>query len=689
MLIDWNKNDEVTKFFKRIWENRQHKMYDYYKQWYINLAFFAGQQNLQWNDVRNQLEELRIPEWRQRFVSNLIQPIVLTRIAKLLKNRPWLDVLPATGDLEDGTIAFKNKRILQFYWEYLKLDLKHLDALLWQTICGNIFYKVVWDPREGDWLEVSPSDLLASEDMTSEDRKAVIKLFKDYFDLDERVSLSKTYNLPIGDPSVLIVPPFGITVPGRITDIDKTPWLMESKTVEINALHDRYGKRVNHIQSGDVNESDHQVRFERKIESLNKFTINRQQPDDDIKDHVYVHELWVKPSRKRPNGGHFIIAGGKIINEHTEIPYKHRRIPYIHSKDIPVPGKFWGTSIVEQLIEVQKDYNKTKSQLNENRDTMSKGKWLVPNGSGIREGQITSEPFQQIPFNWPFKPEQVVGKPIPSYVERILGQHRQDMDDISGQHEVSRAQVPGQVRSGAAIGALQEADDGRLNTNSLIIDESLSQVGSLLLDVVAQFVREERLGQILGDVNGYETFFFTGSEMQGKHKGQPNVSYTRVRVKTFSQLPMSRAAQQEMIDRLIKSGILNPERDREKILTMLNLGSTEEQIKPGRNARAKALYENELMMQGQPAEARMWEMHEVHIQVHTEFMNSAVFDQLDEDGQKLVYQHLQLHMELQAAATVYPQVLLAKHTELAQRQAAMTMPALPGAMNETQEIIPA
>lgn len=692
MIIDWTNQEQVLKFQTDIWERRIHTMYDYFRQWYTNIAFFSGQQNLRWNDLRRQLEEPPVPPWRVRIVANLIQPNVLTKVSKLLKNRPWLDVLPATGDIEDGVVAFKNKRILQFYWEYLGIDLLHLEALLWKMITGNVFYKVVWDPTKGEWLNVSPSDLLDSVDVTDADKKSVIKLFKDYFDLDDKVTLRGTYELPIGDPCVEIVSPFCITVPPRITILKNMPWIMESKTVELNELHNRYGNRVAHIQKGDVNESDYQIRFERKVEALNKFRANRTSPDDELRDHVHVHELWVAPNRKNPKGRHFIIAGKQVINRNTEIPYNFRRLPYVHIKEIPVPGKFWGTSTVEQSIEIQRDYNKTKSQLNENRDTMSKGKWLVPRGSGIRQNEITSEPFQQLEYNWPLKPEQVVGKPIPSYVERILGQHRADLDDISGVHEISRAQVPGQVRSGTAIGALQEADDTRLNTNSLIIDEGLSQVGSMLLDVVAQFVKEERLGQILGDVNGYETFTFTGSEMTGNNQGIPNVSYTRVRVKTFSQLPMSRAAQQEMIKQLIEMQLLDPIKEREKILVMLNLGSTEEHIKPTRNARAKALLENKKLSDGDTsAVPKLWELHAVHIQVHTEFMNGAMYDTLSPDIQQLFVQHLQGHMELQAAATVYPQALLAKHSVLAQRQAAMSLPAPPpGAeLNATQEQIPA
>ena len=672
MKMNWDNHDEVVAFAKRQFQFHQQSMYPYYQEWYTNIAFYRGEQNLRWDTISKQLISPPAPSWRSRFVFNIIQPSISTLMSKLIKARPWLDVLPATGDIEDGTIAFKNKRVLQFYWEYLKLNLKHLDFLFWYFTTGNAFYKVTWNPRAGDIIEASPTDLLLPED-TLDQKNEIIKLFKKIFDLDDtKIDFTKKYELPVGDINVEIPTPFEMIIPDGIKDLDSSPWIMQSSYINLETIHDLYGKKVNDIETGDVDDSNFQKTFERKIKNLTKFG-TRSTADDYKSNYVRVLELWVKASRKYPRGKRFIIIKDQIRNEQTENPYNHKKYPYIHCREIQT-GRFWATSTISQLIDIQKNYNRTRNQLIENRETMGSGRWLVPSSAKVSDQSFTGEPNERIEYKFPFKPEQLDIKPLPSYIERILLSDRTDLQDISGQHEVSRGQVPGQVRSGSAIERLQEADDMRLNRSSLIIDEGLSQLGSFILDVASQFIREQRLGSILGDESSYETFYFTGSQLVGENNG-PGVSYFRVRVKTFSQLPMSKSAQQDMVERMIQNKILDPMVDRALILTMLDLGSTQEQIRPTRNSRAQALRENHLMSDGEQVQPQEWQNHDIHITVHKEFMDSPQFERVEEEIRNFIIAHYRMHMELRAQQQVYPEILLAKHMELGKRMASQTLGA--------------
>lgn len=678
--VDWTSEREVLSFAKRITERNNSQMQEYYRKWYMQTAYYAGLQNLRWNNYSNILEEPHSPAWRVRMVCNLIQPSVRTMVAKLIKVKPWLDVTPATGDLSDAVIATKGKRVLQFYWDYLGMMTKYIECLFWAGTTGNGFLKVGWDPEAGEFLDVSPSDLLSNQDLADEDRKALLKLFKKQFNIEGPVKENKVYTVPIGDPFVEVITPFEIIVPQNCKNLDDAPWVMQLSIKHIEELHDRYGSAAERIQQGDLSEGQLSTFYQSRLSSLERVNA----PINEYKDHVLVREVWHRPSRSLPRGARYVICQDEILNEHRENPYRHQRLPYIHIREIFVPGKFWGTCATEQLMDIQKDYNKTRSQLVEHKDTMLAGKWLVPVGSGVKDGTITNEPFQVIRYNYPFKPEQADIKPLPASMDRLLGFHRQDLEDITGQHEVSKAQVPGEVRSGAAISLLQEADDTKLNVISVTADRELTKLGSMLLDVIAQYVKEERLASVVGDENYYQSFFFRGSDLVGANLGTPNVSYFRVNIQTFSRLPMNRQAQQEMITYFLDKGIFDPIKDKNLILHMSSIGSVAESMKPSRNAKAKALYENQLMTQGQPVQAQFWELHDAHIEALMEFMNSHDFEMLDQSIQQLFTSHLTQHFELQAAVQVYPQVQLAKQSLIAKAAAMSTLPPQVAMFNAQQ-----
>jgi len=140
-ILDLADPEKVNELVKHSVEARKTRMYDFMRTWYLQIAFFAGHQNLRWNEVTRLLQEPLGPSWRQNLVINLIQPSVRTTVAKLLKRRPWVDVTPATGDSKDVFIAERSKRILQFYWKYLDVGGTLQDALFWMATTGNVFLK--------------------------------------------------------------------------------------------------------------------------------------------------------------------------------------------------------------------------------------------------------------------------------------------------------------------------------------------------------------------------------------------------------------------------------------------------------------------------------------------------------------------------------------------------------------------
>src|SRR5262245_50854014 len=79
-------------------------------QWYLNLAYYNGDQWVKWDGGR--LYEPALEPWRVKPVDNRIQPCVRTEIAKMTKTRPDFAVTPSSSDEEDIRASAMGERVL-------------------------------------------------------------------------------------------------------------------------------------------------------------------------------------------------------------------------------------------------------------------------------------------------------------------------------------------------------------------------------------------------------------------------------------------------------------------------------------------------------------------------------------------------------------------------------------------------
>jgi hypothetical protein len=157
----------------------------------------------------------------------------------------------------------------------------------------------------------------------------------------------------------------------------------------------------------------------------------------------------------------------------STVNFHSRKLEHIES------GKFYGTSIIEDLLPVQKEYNRTRSQIIENKNRMAKIQLMAPRGS-IEVQKVTSEPGQVILYTPGYAPPQPIPlQNLPAYVLQEVQQLQQDMDDISGQHEVSRGQNPAQVTAATALSYLQEQDDTKLSGTIESLESAVEKSASI------------------------------------------------------------------------------------------------------------------------------------------------------------------------------------------------------------------
>jgi len=92
------ESKEIISWVAKVYEEARRERQKIERQWYLNLAFYFGQQNVSGMSTATNGFQLRVPNappWRVRMVINKIRPIIRAETAKLVSQKPIFTVVPA------------------------------------------------------------------------------------------------------------------------------------------------------------------------------------------------------------------------------------------------------------------------------------------------------------------------------------------------------------------------------------------------------------------------------------------------------------------------------------------------------------------------------------------------------------------------------------------------------------------
>lgn len=625
------------------------------RQWYLNLAFYFGKQNVQFvggNNKSAQTMKLYTPPapyYRSRPVINLIRPRMRKEMAKLTAQKPSLTVVPSSSDERDLYAAQAAENIWEYMYDSHKVPSTLRRAVFWTAMTGNGFVKNWWDPSAVDKL---------SDQM--------------------------------GDICYEPITPFHLFVPDlREEEIENQPFIMHATLRNAEELSIAYGRPI----SFNANESDKLEDSFLNVMGLQQWEKNKN---------VFVQEVWIKPGRLKmfPNGALVTTAGNQVIAYYDRWEYDHEKFPVAHIGNIPT-GKFYRDSTMNDLIPLQREYNRTRGQIIESKNRMAKPQLAAEIGS-IDPSKITTEPGQVILYRPGFQaPQPIPLQSLPSYVLEEQDRIRSDMDELSGSFELT--DFPG-VTAATAISYLQEQSESQLAYTFDSIEECLEKIGYMTLNYVKQYWTTEHKVKITGQDGSFDVKTFEGSELRDN---------TDVRCEAGSALPTSRAAKQAFIMDLMKFGFIDPQKGLEvmeigginKIYEQIQVDIrqaqrenlkmaqvTQELIDQNRleqydkfvaSPEGQALMAQGLLMEGpagdlvrldqaamggepMPVEVPLivpvntWDDHRLHIERHNNFRKSQSYDNLTQEAKDLFEEHVKQHVSaimIGAAGALPPETL--------------------------------
>lgn len=592
VLDDFKARAEMRKSFDTIWQ--------------INMNFLMGNQycNVGYG---GQVEEAdRQYFWQEREVFNHIAPIFDIRFAKLSKIKPDINIVPATNDERDKETAKVSKKIYKAIKNKLNIDGKVNQAIKWSEVCGTVFYKIGWNSAIGQ--------IIAKD----ENGKAIRN----------------------GDIEISVVSPFEIYPDSCVCEnIEECQSLIHAKAYSIDQIKNIYGvkvkgEKVNTYSLDNVSAGVGGLGFNGTVQKL----IESVKEDSAV-----VVERYSRPSPDYPEGRLTIVAGDKLVYD-GELPYLcgeeyKRDFPFVKQTSIAEPGCFWGTSVIERLIPVQRAYNAVKNRKHEFINRLSLGVLSVEDGSvdldnledeGLCPGKVLV--YRQ----GAVEPKYLQSESLPNGLESEEENLIEEFKTISGVNDLLSASSMSSQMSGVALELLVTQDETRLNASMESIKSATREIARLILRLYKQFAKMPRIARIVGENGETEIFYFSSSD----------ISSDDIEIENQNDNIQSMSQKREMIMSLLENGVLHDEEGKLsnkmkcKIVEMLGMGIWENAQDINELHIKKAGNENLKLMQGKEVKVSEIDNHDLHINEHIAFMLGEDFERACEKNKSLEEKHL-------------------------------------------------
>ncbi len=595
-----NFRDEVLSDLFADFYSRQDERRKLEKQWELDLEFLAGNQYCEISPRGEVEEEEKYYYWQNRGAFNHIAPIIDSRVAKLTKMKPIMSVKAAGAEESDVKNAKLATALVNSSYQRLSLGDVISKTTGWSESCGTGFYFIGWNPDAGKLLGEVDGKKVFEGDVVVES-VSPFEIYPDslcYENIESCESIIRARAMKTADVERL----YGITVAGedvKVFGVDKAAT----------------GKSIVH-------------------------------------DSVLVLEKYERPTADFPDG-RLIVACEKTILYMGELPYVNgvegrRGFPFVKQNSIDKAGCFFGMSMVERLIPVQKAYNAVKNRKQEFLNRLTMGVVAVEDGS-VDTDELAEEglsPGKIIVYRQGANPPALMGTgTMPTDLNREEDRLLNEFILLSGVSEFSRSTDVAAGTSGVALQLLIEQEDARLNAVTENVRSAIRETAKQMIRLFKQFATSTRLLRTAGEQGKVELYYFNSSDL-----GSDDVVFD-----TESELSYTPAQKKSAVYELIDAGLLTDdtgklsERTKAKLLEILGFGSIDNTLDIESLHINKADEEN-LSGFTKPIVVDEYDDHELHIAEHTRFLLSAESEGVrkNPETKENALEHLRAHKTMAA-----------------------------------------
>ncbi len=569
--------------------------------WQLNMNYLMGNQYCDVGYGGNVEETDRQFFWQEREVFNHIAPIFDIRFAKLSKIKQQVNVLPATNDERDKQAAKISNKILKSVENKLGIPAKVNQAIKWSEVCGTSFYKVNWNPSAGQLVGMDEDG----------------------------------HEIRGGEIDITVCSPFEIYPDSSTCEtIEDCQSIIHARAYTTSQIKDMYGievepENINTFSLDSVTAGMAGLGFNGRATKL---------IESSRSDSALVIEKYIRPNKDYPEGRLIIVAGRRVVYDDV-LPYfcgedGRRDLPFVKQVSIEQPACFWGASVIERVIPVQRAYNAVKNRKHEFINRLSLGVLSVEDGSvdldnledeGLCPGKVLV--YRQ----GSNEPKYLQTQTLPSDFNEEEKRLGEEFYKIGGVNETLSTEYISTNLSGTALELLIGQDEIRLNSTIESIKSSYKEVSKRVLRLYKQYALFPRIARIAGDNGQIELFYFNSND----------ISSDDVEIDTQNDFSQSLTQRREMVFALLNAGVLSDEngkisnRMKYKILEMLGMGVWENAQDINELHVKKADNENLKIIQGQEVKVSEIDDHNLHLNEHIAFMLGIDFEKAKEKDETI------------------------------------------------------
>ena len=579
--------------------------------WVLNMNFFNGNQYCDISPRGEVIEEDEQFYWQSRRVFNHIAPTIESRIAKLEKMKPELVVRAFSDEEGDVKAAKLATGILKYVQDRIGLEELAARATTWSETCGCAFFKIDWNEKGGRQVAVD------------EDNNPVYE----------------------GEVQVSVVPPFEI-FPDRLDaeDFNEVRSLIHARAVSVAYIQEKFGVALKgRTLNGVLSYSEASAG---KL-SMQKHGVNFT----DVENAEILIERYTRPSVDAPHGKLEIVAGGKLLYS-DELPFvngerNERGFPFVKQDCLRLPGAFFGCSVIDRLIPVQRAYNAVRNRKHEFLNRLSMGVLTVEDGS-VDTDELSEEgllPGKVIVYRQGSKPPEMLDcGNVPSDFKEEEEWLEKEFARISGVSDLSQNSTPMRVTSATGLQLLLSQDESRLFATVTSIERALKELGRQILRFYRQFAGTARLMTLTGENKKTQIYYFNASSLDVND------------LQFESRETITPEEKKLTLLNLYQAGLLTDDdgkmtaENKNRILDAFGYGSYENAQDISALHIAKAGEENLDLKEGD-VEPDSYDDHALHINEHVRFLLSAEFKRCKnrEEIKKRFEKHLAAHEMLKKA----------------------------------------
>ena len=428
-------------------------------------------------------EKAKLDPHQAMLTINRIFPAQETRVALMTENLVQVEILPR--DAADDTFARELDGFLIHEWERQGWS-SVFAIVLWQSSAHSTsFIKTYWDIHAEGGRGAAKLEPMSNYDLFIHPKARIRegKLITKY--VVHRFELTRNQILAIYNVDIVESPP-EVPQRARPTKGDpQTSGLLKDEATDTIFVTGKPSAAT----TKDASRAPDYEPMDDTFEVLECWYMDDERVETEEFDDVQRngHKL------KYPNGRILTVCNGRLL---YDSPNELGFFPFVPITERPTISEIYPTSTISHLLQPQKEYNKRRSQISDHAELCCNPIMIITGTAGIEADTDLHKPgsrhvsldgYTKDGGVWFLNPP-----PLGDEVGAGVSLAHQDIDEISGMHEVNRGEEPTQARSGVAIQHLQQSGKTRTSWHSDNNDVGLLQVYRNVISMYLDFVDEPR-----------------------------------------------------------------------------------------------------------------------------------------------------------------------------------------------------